>query len=243
MFVVPPTVVLLFYHLQSFQRCMTRCKLDRPGLHALVDACQGCFKNSATDQGCERRYFAGIFLLFRVLYVFSFFTLGDKSLAFLVPITVGVFTSFVLAAMIVILRPYKKPMHNLINCLLFFYMFLISEVIFIPLLNIYSIYLDVSSVIYILFLILCLYFIYQLCKLCIKHVQKRRNVVKNRLQDESDAATDAEQAPLLPPVPCMNVALGDCEYVADDLYADRVLNPGGYNEQHTHYQPLENSTQ
>ena len=48
-FVVTPTIVLLFYHLKSFQRYLTRCKLNRPGLHALVDAYQGCFKNSATD--------------------------------------------------------------------------------------------------------------------------------------------------------------------------------------------------
>ena len=40
-FVVTPTIVLLFYHLKCFQRCLTRCKLDRPGLHALVDAYQG----------------------------------------------------------------------------------------------------------------------------------------------------------------------------------------------------------
>ena len=33
-FVVTPTIVLLFYHLKSFQRCLTKCKLDRPGLHA-----------------------------------------------------------------------------------------------------------------------------------------------------------------------------------------------------------------
>ena len=32
-FVVTPTIVLLFYHLKCFQRCLTRCKLDRPGLH------------------------------------------------------------------------------------------------------------------------------------------------------------------------------------------------------------------
>ena len=65
-FVVTPTIVLLFYHLKSFQRCLTRCKLDRPGLHALVDAYQGCFKNSETD-GSERRYFAGIYLAVSLL--------------------------------------------------------------------------------------------------------------------------------------------------------------------------------
>ena len=43
-FVVTPAIVLLFYLLKDFQRCLTRCKLDRPGLHALVDAYQGCLK-------------------------------------------------------------------------------------------------------------------------------------------------------------------------------------------------------
>ena len=38
-FVVTPTTVLLFYHLKSFQQCLTRCRLDgQAGLHALVDA-------------------------------------------------------------------------------------------------------------------------------------------------------------------------------------------------------------
>ena len=45
------------------------------GLHALVDAYQGCFKNSATD-GCERRHFAGIYLLFRFCYVAILFFLS-----------------------------------------------------------------------------------------------------------------------------------------------------------------------
>ena len=35
-FVVPPILVLLFYHLKIFQQCrLTWCKLDRPGLHVL----------------------------------------------------------------------------------------------------------------------------------------------------------------------------------------------------------------
>ena len=131
-----------------------------------------------------------------------------------------------------------------VNCLLFFYMFLISEVSvinFMPVKLYGKLLFEIVSVLYIPFLALCLYCTYQLCKLCVKHVQKRRNAVANQSQDDSDAAIDAEQAPLL--VPVSNYAMGDCEYVADDLYADRILNPGGYNEQHVHYQPLENSTQ
>ena len=149
--------------------------------------------------------------------------------------------SFVLAAMVAIMRPYKKTIHNFINCLLFVYMFLILwvSVINFALMNIY-LEIAVSSVLYVPFLVLCLYFTYKLCKLCIKHVQNRRKIIVNQSKDDSDAATSAEQAPIL--VPATNVAMDDCEYVADDLFPDRVLNPGGYNEQHAHYQPLENST-
>ena len=67
-FVVLPMMVVLLYPFKIFQRCLTCCRLDRPGLHALVDAYQGCFKNSATD-GSEMRFFAGIYLLFRFCMV------------------------------------------------------------------------------------------------------------------------------------------------------------------------------
>ena len=67
-FVILPMVVLLLYPFKIFQRCLTCCRLERPGLHALVDAYQGCFKNSATD-GTERRYFAGLYLLFRFSFI------------------------------------------------------------------------------------------------------------------------------------------------------------------------------
>ena len=213
-FVVPPMVVLLFYHLQCFQRCLTCCKLDRPGLHALVDVCQGCFKNSATD-GSERRYFAGICLLFRVLYVSSFFSLATLPTAFVFTITGGVCISFVLAAMVVILRPYKKTIHNFVNCLLFFYMFLASEVSLIIIVIPWPVYIDIA-ILSVPFIVLCLYFTYQMCKLLIKCVQKRRKIIANRSQDDSDAAASTEQVQI---VPVTIVAMGDCEHmnVADDL--------------------------
>ena len=76
----------------------------------------------------------------------------------------GAFMSFVLAAMVAILRPYKKTIHNVTNCLLFFYMFLISEASVIsfmpvPIVN-NNIYFEISSVLYIPFLVLCLYILH-----------------------------------------------------------------------------------
>ena len=48
-----------------------------------------------------------------------------------------------------------------------------------------------------------------------------------------------ERRPLIEPT-TTEVALGD-DYVPDDLYPDRMVNPGGYREQHCQYQPLEDS--
>ena len=115
-FVVTPTIVLLFYHLKSFQRCLTRFKLDRPGLHALVDAYQGCFKNSATDDS-ERRYCAGISLLFRFCYV-AFFIIVNFATK---PLPILIFTACVscfMLLLLIILRPYKSIGQNITNFLI-----------------------------------------------------------------------------------------------------------------------------
>ena len=157
-FVVTPTIILLFYHLKSFHRCLTRCKLDRPGLHALVDAYQGCFKNSATD-GSERRYFAGIFLLFRFCYVTFFMIPFDIFI-----IIVAACVSGLMLLMIIILRPYKSIAHNFTNFMagivLFVCVFGIAfPPVFIPIL-------------FIPFLALCSYLTYRLLKPCSKHLQE-----------------------------------------------------------------------
>ena len=123
-FVVLPMSVLLFYHFKIFQRCLTWCNLDRPGLHALVDAYQGCFKNSATD-GNERRYFAGMYLLFRFIFIaivgifLSSLTilysqlqlqlqLQNKASSLLIIGPTGAGLSLLMGGLVVILQPYKK---------------------------------------------------------------------------------------------------------------------------------------
>ena len=113
-FVVTPTIVFLFYHLKSFQRCLTRCKLNRPGLYALVDAYQGCFKNSATD-GSERRYFAGLYLLFRFCYVIFLVTPLPTFPVSIV--SFEVILSFIMAAMIATIA------HNFTNFMSVFFLF------------------------------------------------------------------------------------------------------------------------
>ena len=242
-FVILPMAVLLLYPFKIFQRCLTCCKLDRPGLHALVDAYQGCFKNSATD-GSEGRYFAGIYLLFRFCYV-----------AILVPFLGPVFTpnftpdqgffvlplplsaaclSFVLAGLVLILRPYKKVAHNTIDFLTLFLMALVAA-----LSGVYnnssSFFLNTPNLIiagplFLPFLCLVVYLIYRMfkccCCCCCCCTCVTRNSHKSDNDNENNPSAPSEQQPLLIPATTSEVVLSD--YVQDDLYPDRIVNPGGY---------------
>ena len=212
-FVVTPTIVLLFYHLKSFQRFLTRCKLDRPGLHALVDAYQGCFKNSATD-GSERRYYAGIYLLFRFCYVAFFIAPFITNI--LVMMTFTACLSGFMMLLVIILRPYKSVVHNIIS---FMTMIILSTYVF-EVLN-----AKIIFAVYIPFLVLCLYIMYHLFKLCCLRIFCKKNHGRNPGNEQQP--NNQEQAPLI--VPVTTVAFND--YTADDLNDDHVLNPHENNEQ------------
>ena len=217
-FVVTPTIVLLFYHLKYFQRCLTRCKLDSwPGLHALVDAYQGCFKNSATD-GSERRYFAGIYLLFPFCYVAFIVT----PYAFAAAIRFVIFKTCLLIvtfSMIAIFRPYKRTAHNFTSIMSF------GVVAVFTLFGTFG-QIPIIIILYIPFLVLCSYLTYRLFKPCCPRITICK--IKTARNPAIDGTPPADQA--LPiDVSVTTVALDD--YVADDLYADRILNPDEYKEQ------------
>ena len=219
-FVVTPTIVLLFYHLKSFQRCLTRCKLDRPGLHALVDAYQGCFKNSETDDG-ERRYFAGMNLLFCFCYVAFLITPYATTIVIIVTFTASLGTFMLL--MILILRPYKSNIQNFNSFMTM--VFLI----------VYAFGTTSSSIIYVVyapFLYFCLYFVFCLFRLCFVRIICKKKQERSTINGQHEQPpnrkkkNNRERAPLIVPVTTISVN----DYTADDLYADRVLNPDEYNE-------------
>ena len=71
-FVVFPLLLLLLYPVRSFQRCLGYCtKIRWQFLHIFADAFQGCYKNG-TNSTCDYRYFAGLYLLFRVVLLVGF---------------------------------------------------------------------------------------------------------------------------------------------------------------------------
>ena len=203
-FVVPPMVVLLFYHLKIFQRCLTWCKLDRPGLHALVNAYQGCFKNSATD-GVERRYFAGIYLLFRFCYLLFifFFTFFSNFHSFDInnlPLAIyEACVSFIMAGVIVMMQPYKKKIHNVTNFAIYFWMSMIAIPSLSPFISVYT-----NPLIFLPLLVVFFFFAYCVMKYCFS------SCTVTCKHTRAEYGSNKEATPLSPKPPTKSeVILGD----------------------------------
>ena len=229
LFVFPLIITFLFYHLKIFQKCLSLCKLDRPGLHALVDAYQGCFKNSASD-GVERRFFAGIYLLFRayiiVIALGSYFARSyDTHILGILIIESSL--SFIMAGLVVLLRPYKRTVHSVIDFFLFFFMSLIAAL---SLISISSSLILGYFVSYLPAVVLLFYLIVKLVKSCCVCVRSRhsKRLKKTDKTDENEPlinSPSAESSEVIH-VGHSNVALSS--YIADDMFADRMLNPSEY---------------
>ena len=220
-FVILPMAVLLLYPFKIFQRCLTYCRLDRPGLHAILDAYQGCFKNSATD-GRERRYFAGFFLLFRFFYSLSVFFLSlllDSSPWSFTTIP-GACLSFLLAGLVLILRPYRKTAHNVIDFLTLLLMTLFAASSFLPILS----YFILIGPIFLPFLVLIVYFFYRMFKPCCC-ANKKESIHNSSSVIDYNPSDPYDQQPLLPPTTTV-VELSD--YDEDDEYPDRMVHPDEY---------------
>ena len=252
-FVFPLMSILLFYHLKVFQHFLIWCKLDRPGLHALVDAYQGCFKNSATD-GSERRYFAGLYLSFRFCYLSTVCSISwillKHHVIIILLIPLQVCMSFLMTGMVAILHPYKRTAHNVLDFLIFCFMIVspLLSVLDLDLLSslyvhiyIGADYLPFRNIIYLQFLGFLLIFFYRLLKFCCFSVNCKRKAALRLPGNNSNPSSLPECTPLVTHLATTVVTL-DNDYVQDDLYADRILNPDGYKEQHNRYPSIQAST-
>jgi hypothetical protein len=106
-----PPLLLLLYPYRCFFKCLTTFKLDRwHGLHMFVETFHGSFKNR-TNGFPERRWFAGIYFIFRVI-VFMVFAFSDEIVKLHLNL-VYTYTSFLL--FLVILRPYKKNFYTYLD--------------------------------------------------------------------------------------------------------------------------------
>ena len=105
-----PPLLLLLYPFRWFQRCLSHCKLQSHALRAFVDAFQGCYKDGRNG-GPDRRYFAGIYFIFRIV-IFLIYTVPNSYFVLFTALQAA-YVVFLLT--IVILRPYKKEFYNFLD--------------------------------------------------------------------------------------------------------------------------------
>ena len=110
-FVVFPLLLLLLYPMRSFQKCLGYCTTIKwQFLHTFADAFQGCYKNG-TNGTWDYRYFAGLYLFFRVVLLVGFISLNNYM--WLIIILIPVVVSLLFAHF----RPYKNDYFNIIDSL------------------------------------------------------------------------------------------------------------------------------
>ena len=100
-FIIFPILLLLLYPMRCFQRCLGCCKVRWHALRIFIDAFQGYYKDG-TNGTRDCRYFAGVYLLMRLLLAILFaitLSVVYYSLAILVLISVTM--------LIAIFQPYK----------------------------------------------------------------------------------------------------------------------------------------
>ena len=108
-FVAFPCLLLCLFPCRCFQRFLVRYRLRSLALTTFMDAFQGCYKDG-TNNTRDCRYFAPMYLI--LLCVLSGSTAAVLSW-FIIPATIFILITF--AIIITIVRPYKSPVHNVIN--------------------------------------------------------------------------------------------------------------------------------
>ena len=109
-FNILPTLLLLVYPCGCFQRCLTCCGIRSVTLHTFMDALQGCYRYQPRD--C--RYFAGIYLCVRILFLATFAVINDKMI-----ISVTAIYFALLVIIVIIVKPYRQELHNRVDVVIF----------------------------------------------------------------------------------------------------------------------------
>ena len=123
-----PTFLLVVYQFRQTQRVLNCLRLRRESLIALVDVLTGPFRYS-TKKLSDFRYFAGLFLLFRIALLSTYF-ISYKGLS-IIPI-VQLFLTGITAGAVMIIRPYAENIHNLTNFLLLLVLAGLIALTFVP---------------------------------------------------------------------------------------------------------------
>ena len=100
-FIIFPLLLLLLYPMRCFQRCLGCCRVKWHALPIFIDAFQGYYKDG-TNGTRDCRYFAGVYLLVRLILVILFAVTNSVTFIGMAPfVLIGV------AMLLAIVQPYK----------------------------------------------------------------------------------------------------------------------------------------
>ncbi len=107
---------LILYPFRWFQKLMNVLHINRfQSLHIFLDAFQGCYKNG-TNGTPERRYFAGLYFLLRLVVLFAL-SFGVFTITIATNALATIYAVFL--CLIAILQPYKENFYNILDSLIF----------------------------------------------------------------------------------------------------------------------------
>ena len=203
-FVIFPLFLLILYPMRSFQRCLGYCTRIRwQFLHTFADAFQGCYKNG-TSGTRDYRYFAGLYLLFRIVMWGTFISPMLYTCSWLIRIPFPAVVSLLFAYF----HPYKNNLFNIIDCLGFAVLALTIYLI------VYAMETKVFSIqfLYVLMLLPLLYFTSFILYKILSRVQPFRTCC-SRIGERLQARNENQH---------LHIPRGD-----EDL-PDRIVNPHMY---------------
>ena len=112
--VVPFTLLVLLYPMRCFQRCICSGR-GAHALHTFADIFQGCYKNG-TNGTRDYRYFAGFYLIFRIVFILGFMFYSYIHIHIL---EIGSIVGTVISLSFALLRPYRNNWFNIQDCCYF----------------------------------------------------------------------------------------------------------------------------
>ena len=234
--IIIPTLYIQFYRFKWFHKLLGILHLRKQLLISLGDVFTGPYKNGS-DNTFDYRFFAGFYLLARVIIITSSIFLSGINdtekpqfrlsfYYFLIAVPIQGCCVLLLCLMVLIFRPFKRNIHSLSEVTM-----LIMEIGFFSshlVLNFFAVNLDdlidednleslgliIITFNCLLFGILLLYILYQLVKMmcnCYRYWKQHNPTVPANRDQEKDIQ------------PLIN---------DDDWVADRMENPQDYDEQH-----------
>ena len=111
-FIAVPPIVLFFYPISLFQKCLTKCKVNYQALRTFVEIFQGCYKDG-TNGTRDWRYFAGLYFILRIIATVLAFNTSQTH------VIGSAFLYWFTALLFVVVRPYKRHVYNVIDATIF----------------------------------------------------------------------------------------------------------------------------